>query len=416
MNKHKLPDLPAILLFFGMIVLALVVMFMPSDGAETYDDKVFGGANRLYLTLGDFSLDDIKEQPRGTEFTGSRGLFIRSDSSSLEMPNVILKGRGNSTWGQKKSPYAIKINGKVDLIKGETFRSWNLLANYYDDSNLRNEAGLFLAELIGMPFSIRGDFVDVYVNDDYLGLYYMTDKVEIRKGRIDLREPTGVLVERLSTAREGSDDVCYVTINEECLIIKDTVSKDNTDIAMRDFVEDFKAFEKAIEKKDFAAISKVADIESVAKYYLLSEFSVNPDAYYTSEYFYKDGEDDLIHMGPGWDFDYAFGNTRWGASDPDYYSPTALGNNLPEESFMALLLEMPEFQSIVREVYADTIGAYGDELVKHIISEAGKIELAAMVNNLKWGMKDYRTQSKELISWIKTRLEYLDGVFSEVVE
>ena len=103
MNKRKRSDFPAILLFSLMVVLAILMACLPRDGGT-------GAVAKLYITLGDFELDDIKNSPRDTEFTGNKAVF-KAANGSVELSNVVLKGRGNTTWDQpntaspKSSPH-----------------------------------------------------------------------------------------------------------------------------------------------------------------------------------------------------------------------------------------------------------------------------------------------------------------------
>ena len=414
MNNHKLPDVPAISLFFAMVILALVMVFMPGATTNTNLSERHG-LKRLYLTLNGYEIDHIKEMPRGTEFTGNSGKLI-VDDISLELPDITLKGRGNSTWNQPKGPLTMKTSNKYDFLDGGESRKWTLLANYFDDSNIRNAVALHIARLLGMPYTAAGDFVELYADDEYRGLYYMTDKVEVGKGRVDLREPDGVLVERRTNTREETD-VCYGVYENLCFVVKDLVAKDNEEAAMTDFVDGFSKFDAALDTGDYEKVKKTIDTHSFAQYYLISEITVDPDAYLTSQYFYKDGVSDVIHAGPAWDYDFAMNNARWiWTDDEEYFAPTELGKNMPEDSFFARLLEYDEFKAEVRELYNGAIKTKHDEILSFARHEAARISLPAMINNLRWDRFDFDSEVKSLLEWLETRLNYLDGVFSEVVE
>ena len=53
--------------------------------------------------------------------------------------DVKIKGRGNSTWGMPKKPYALKFDEKTSLLDEPEDKSWVLLANYADKTSLRNQ-------------------------------------------------------------------------------------------------------------------------------------------------------------------------------------------------------------------------------------------------------------------------------------
>lgn len=60
---------------------------------------------------------------------------------------IRIKGRGNSTWGQKKKPYNFTVyedklyhkKMKVNLLDQVTAHSYSVLAAYVDRTSLRNK-------------------------------------------------------------------------------------------------------------------------------------------------------------------------------------------------------------------------------------------------------------------------------------
>ena len=72
------------------------------------------------------------------------------------------------------------------------------------------------------------------------------------------------------------------------------------------------------------ALSDYIDIESLARMYLLQEFSMNLDSGITSFYLYKDSDltgDGKLHAAPVWDFDVALGNYT-SRNGTDFTDPT----------------------------------------------------------------------------------------------
>ena len=60
-------------------------------------------------------------------------------NSTLYNGKTEIKGRGNSTWIHfPKKPYRLKLDKKTDLFGLGKNKHWNLLANYIDDSLMRN--------------------------------------------------------------------------------------------------------------------------------------------------------------------------------------------------------------------------------------------------------------------------------------
>ena len=184
---------------------------------------------------------------------------------------------------------------------------------------------------------------------------------------------------------------------------------------------------------DYVTSSKLADMESLAIYYLISEFSVNPDAYASSFYFYKDGANDVIHAGPGWDFDYAFGNRNWGyAREDGFYSPSysqfqrrwAFGGEeyfnktsgkvetlLPNNSISRLLyylIDMPEFLSLVKTIYRERMMGRLDDVKVFIQQTAELIKDYAIYDNNRFNNEYFISELHELMIWITERFKHFD--------
>ena len=62
------------------------------------------------------------------------------NSKTTKLYNGVteIRGRGNSTWNQPNKPYRLKLDKKTDLFGMGKSKHWVLLANYLDESLLRN--------------------------------------------------------------------------------------------------------------------------------------------------------------------------------------------------------------------------------------------------------------------------------------
>ena len=271
--------------------------------------------SRMEINLNGATLKEIYENGKETKYLGNNVTVTDGDKEEA-YEDVEIKGRGNATWAQIKKPLQIKFKQKVDLLGLGPRKKWILLANYADWTNLRTDTAFYIEKMVGEKYAYRGDFVELFVDDEYQGLYYLTRGIEIGKNAVDLRDPYGVLVE-LDNVYGQAEELYYVTGNGEHLTVKDAVNEDNIVTAMEDFVASFNALEEAVKNRDYNAINELIDVKSFAEYYLIEELMFNTDAYYTSQYFYKDGPNDKIHAGPAWDFDISLNNYRRGQdNDP----------------------------------------------------------------------------------------------------
>lgn len=94
--------------------------------------------------------------------------------------------RGNTTFHQPKKPYKIKFKTKQDLYGMGADKEWALLANYFDPTHMRNYYAYRFAKALGLEFSIDAEFVEVYLNGNYNGLYLLTETVKTNKERVNI--------------------------------------------------------------------------------------------------------------------------------------------------------------------------------------------------------------------------------------
>ncbi|MBR2708897.1 CotH kinase family protein [Candidatus Saccharibacteria bacterium] len=439
MKKKNWLRLAVSIFLMVAVVVGLVMMFVVKPTLEReatlakYPDR---GVPRINIDLSGVSLDEIKAGSKDVKYEGNQ-LTLYDEDEAQKFNGVQVKGRGNGTWVQEKKPYQIRFQDKVDLFGLGKARKWVLLANALDGTGLRTDIAFYLERMLGMVFALDGEFVELYIDGEYEGLYYLTHVVEIGKNTVDLRDPMGVLVELDNIYGEG--ELNLKTGNGDIVAIKDAVKKDNAEAALKEFLDSYNQLEKAVAEKDYDKIKELADVDSFAKYYLLSEFTVNPDAYWTSFFMYKDGSGDKIHAGPGWDFDLALANRAWGNwMGEDFYSPNKtmvrkdeiMTREMYEEMgliedggmdwhewslglsrIVFNLMEIPEVREEVEIVYMNKMEGREDELVREIGRKQNNIRDAMLANEALWGREGFDQEVDAVKGWIKGRYEYFDEIY-----
>ncbi len=246
----------------------------------------------------------------------------RIDGETVDRYDSLkIRGRGNSTWNLAKKPYRIKFNEKERFLgKGRAnARNWTLMANHADKTLIRNAVASFIGTELGQVFTPAASFVDLYLNDNYLGNYQVSDHVDIRRYRIDITEqeeiPTdnsditgGYFMEALPYA---SEPAWFSTDRGTNITIKSPES-DVLTYAQQAYISNHvNEFENRLfggkYKDEEEGYRPMVDSLSLASWFLATEFTGNADGYY-SIYFYKDAQDDKLYFGPLWDFDIAFNN------------------------------------------------------------------------------------------------------------
>lgn len=237
-------------------------------------------------------------------------ISIDGEYYELDETPATIKGRGNSTWNEPKKPYSIKFDTKVGLYGLEASKKWVLLANYKDKSFARNALAFKVADALGCEFTPDCKFVNLYLNGVYAGVYQISEKIEVAKGRVDIDDSTkkedfGFLVELDShAADDGVKDVDYFEMGGKLYTIKDPSCNAEQAAHVKSVMQT--AWD-AIRSGSWSELEKYVDADTFARTYVVQELFSNADVDFSSFYLYRDAGDRLC-SGPVWDFDLSAGN------------------------------------------------------------------------------------------------------------
>ncbi len=265
-----------------------------------------------------------------------------------------IRGRGNSTWMADKRPYKLKFEKKQDFFGMGANKHWVLLANYYDFTMLRNKYTYWLGAEMGMEFTPQCVFIDLVMNGQYLGSYYLCEQIRVGKSRVniddledspELSEGEGITGGYLLSLGGEEGDYRMVTTANNNFLIENPDFTDYVNEAQYNYISDYlRATDEAIYAKDFKNLegkhySEYLDVDAAIDYYLVQEFSLNGDAFGSgSTYLYKKRGGKLF-WGPLWDFDYV----AWGATEYTHNEVEGFYSN--NTAWFSRLLTDPEFVS-----------------------------------------------------------------------
>lgn len=315
----------------------------------------------IYLSTSKGGLDALDNNRYLTE-TGSV-LMLNSDGGTEYSGEIEkLTAHGNTSWDYSmKKPYNLKLPKKADLYGMGKAKKWVLLSNYIDHTMLRNKLTEDMCKTAGMECVMDSVFVDLYADGSYRGTYQLSEKVQIQKKRVnirDLEEETEKLnshdldeyPQKVSGAKNAEeymensykyfdipndpDDITggylmqfqqwnrygtkcvsgFVTSRGQAVGIDGPkyASKAQAEY-IRSFVQD--AEDAVYSENGFNSkgkhFSDYIDMYSLVKAYLVQEISKNIDATSSSFYLWKDSDktgDGKLHFSPAWDFDLAYCN------------------------------------------------------------------------------------------------------------
>lgn len=345
---------------------------------------------------------------------------------SLKPTRVSIKGRGNSTWSFPKKPYRLKFDKKISLLGLAKAKSYALIANYIDGTLMRNVFAYKAAGLLGVDYSNHCVPVDVVLNGKVRGSYFLTEKLGINSGSVDIDDEKGALIE---FDTEMDENYCYRTSRYNLpLMVKDPdlddwAEKDTTFLTqawMDTLKADIAMLELAASGTDSdVRLEDYVHLEDLADYVLIQLVCGNQECNHPkSTYMWRESRDDKWHFGPVWDVDWAFEYPQmWGET----LTRTFCERDMPGGIFFYDMLRQEAFL----RVFAERWDYYRSEvwplMLPYMDEYAKTIEVSALQNGELWPMghadqHPYYKQSSEtfrsnygaLRDWIEDRFEFLE--------
>ena len=352
LKKHKRR-----LLLINAILIFICAGLITRDNSEDPEMDL----PAIHISLNDCTLEEIHDGATGIPYEGNT-----LDLDGKEYTNVRVKGRGNSSWKMPRRSYQIKLHNRDSVIGMDPAKKWLLIANYADASLMRNKLMYDLAAQM-MDFAPQSEFADLWIDGDYRGVYLVCQRIATAKTSLNLKSEQGILAEIDTFYWHDADSYFKSNYSPAVFTLKDSPADDmekEDSLARKsfsDFEDDVRRFEDLLyaEEKDWEQISSMINVDSFVAFYLLEEFSENPDSCRTSLYIYQDGPNDVLHMGPVWDFDKALGYAQKGkyGGDPERDYVSNIQEYMGTENdctWYTELLKIPEFQDAVQEYYQTT--------------------------------------------------------------
>lgn len=319
-----------------------------------------------------------------------------------------IRGRGNSTWNLPKKPYKFKLDEKEGLLGMASEKDWILLANYLDGTHLLNAVAMKTGQLMGLPFTNHIEPVEVNLNGQYLGLYMLTEQIEVKKNRVNLGDD-GILLQ----LEQYYDEEWKFRSAGYRLPVMVMHPELNNASELEPIKAQFEQMEALIARSDFPNnnLLDYLDAESVANYFLVYMLTDNRELNHPKSTFLYKTKTGKWTMGPIWDFDWAFAyeGTQKHFSNfdrPMLWSPPSVGTN-----FFARLLEAPAVKTAMKQKWPDFKSQKLPELLTYIDQYASKIKAARIRDYQKWkrGNLDFEGDVFTLKSWLQSRAVYMDG-------
>ena len=335
------------------------------------------------------SVTDTETQVPMTLYIDSVVPEYRSLGTKNAPISGTIKGRGNWTWrGFDKKPYKIKFDVKHKVLGMPNNRHWCLMASADDYLGfLKMPAGFLISKALDMRWTPRTRPVELVLNGQYMGLYFLTEHVRIASHRVHIHEQAdnethpdsitgGWLVEIDNYRSEGNIEFDEENGQHVMVSLKEPEVLSS---AQRQYLEQ-QLLQLNADLYDLSShLEHRLDMEEAARFYLVQEIMEDCESYHGSCYLYKDRDSlgimDKWKFGPVWDFGNAY----------DRHQETWIYNNPTwPQYWIGQLAQWPEFQQAVQEQWWIYYHTQKDSVRAEIRAFANQIEAAAKRDAEVW--------------------------------
>ena len=397
------------------------------EGKDPY--QVF----QLYLTTNDGSAITSKEY-----YTPCHMMLNARNQYANFSANGQVRGRGNSSfeWYEKK-PFRLKLDVKHKMLGMAKAKSWVLLANYRDVTDLMNTFVFEMGRWMGLPYTNHTRYVEIFLNGEYWGLYQLTEQIQQGGNRVDVSDEGGILI--CLDADDGPDlspqanDNFWSSVYKLPVCVKYPDDEYFTSHTVDSVKTVFAVLEKAIKDKNYHDVDSLFDVSSFIKYMLIQEFIYNVEVDAPRSIFlHRDGDDKWV-MGPLWDFDAGY-DFDWGDMYKGHgffsdYQETVLGTNpyklngnYKPNRFFADLFGCKEFVEAYKAQWAvvkdEIVSRNWDECMKYVANlRQGALSREAN----RWPLSDSRgrtfnfeTELEKMHQWLLRRADFMTTLIENI--
>mgnify|MGYP000755209446 FL=1 len=341
--------------------------------------------HKNYFSEAEYWLD-----PNGCAlFGGGEAKAVGSASDPLPLE---IKARGNWTRrGFAKKPFKLKLGKKQSLLGMTKSKHYAILAHADDTwGYMRNFVGFNLGKRIGLPWTPAQQPIEVVINGDYRGLYFLTESIRVGDDRVPVTElddnvsdpalvSGGYLVELDNYEEENQirmdEKSCVPGLYCDQLRITWDTPELYSDLQKRFVTDQFAAINDRVGANS-DELWAYLDLDDAARYYVVEEIIANVESYHGSTYLFRErGEGEKWHFSPLWDC----GNAFVGPTDDYFYKHGPYGN-----TWIPSMRCNDRFNDKVKATWLWFMQNHFDGLYSDIAAHASAVKSAAVADRRRW--------------------------------
>ncbi len=412
----------------GTLPVLYINVYTDADHTALNDEIISKDLDhKNYFEYADYYLD-----LNGCDWLAQAG--AESIGTADEPLPLKIKARGNWTRrGFAKKPFKLKLDAKQSMLGLTKSKHFALLAHADDNMGyLRNFTGFNLGRRIGLPWTPAQQPVEVVINGDYRGLYFLTESIRVEKGRVEITELDDLATDPAAVSGgylvelDNYDEENQIRLEEKSYVGGQKldvlrITADTPEVyseLQRRFVTDrFTAMNNAVGANDDVLWSYL-DLDDAARYYIVEEIISHTESYHGSTYLFCDnGSGQKWHFSPLWDCGNAFN----GPTDGFFYDHDSYGN-----TWIPSMRENARFNAKVADTWLWFMSGRYEGIESDIDEYAARISAAAVADRRRWrdapvpdggtavaDNSDMAARAADVKSRLRAKTAWLKGIFGD---
>jgi len=304
-----------------------------------------------------------------------------------------------------------------------------LLANYRDPSNMMNAVAFDMARYMEMPYTNNYRFVEVYLNDEYIGLYLLTEQIQQGGERVDVEKQGGLLLNIDCSDGpvwnpEGTDnfysELFFSNYSNTNLPVGIKHPENPTQSQIADIRSQFGELERTIYDLDYDRFKEIMDVESYMGFFIIQEMTRNVELYGPHSMYIHRYADGVWAMGPVWDFDGGFAYD-WGEKHGYFGDQSWLCGEKPGQAidggtdFFDRMFANEEYKADFKKYWKKVSPGMYQYAMQRMYDNLMHAEKAMERDAKRWPIiKSFKTSIAQLRVWLSHRVNSYEVVVNNM--
>ncbi|MBN1479567.1 T9SS C-terminal target domain-containing protein [candidate division KSB1 bacterium] len=436
-------------IFLSLCLCTLLVSFAGQSQAQDID---FSSSNLPILLIDTHGqqIVDPYRIPADLKiiYNGKGERNYLNDSTFHYDGTIDIELRGSTSQNWPKQPYRFETidssgaNLNVSLLGMAEENDWILHNPWSDKTLIRNVLTFKISNDLGR-YASRTRFCEVWLNEQYMGVYVLMEKIKRDKNRIDIanldssdiagEDLTGGYIIKIDKT-DGEQIGGWRSAKRTNYQYHYPKPSEILDV-QKEYIKNFMdRFEALVDSPGYAnpdtGYTTYFDVNAFVDFSIVNEISKNVDGYRLSTFMYKDRDRNggLLTLGPVWDFNLSFGNSYYydGARVENWNIETLFAEtrgDFPPPFWMEIIWNDATFKSRFAQRWKSLrqTTLHTDALLSYIDAIADTLNEAQQRNFLMWPIlgryewpnffigDTWEEEIEHLKEWTRARAEWMDA-------